>query len=115
MSHPQHTNEGDMTTSHHDHHSHAGAAPGISNSFSRDTGGLPSATSPETIALRDGAAFELRALPVRKQIGTATLRMLAYNGSIPGPTLRVEQGSEVTVDFTNETDMETTVHWHGLR
>jgi FtsP/CotA-like multicopper oxidase with cupredoxin domain len=33
----------------------------------------------------------------------------------PGPTLRVEQGSEVTVDFTNGTDLETTAHWHGLR
>src|SRR5437764_1091107 len=41
--------------------------------------------------------------------------MLAYNRSIPGPTLKVAQGSEVTVHFTNETDLETTVHWHGLR
>jgi FtsP/CotA-like multicopper oxidase with cupredoxin domain len=41
--------------------------------------------------------------------------MLAYNGSIPGPTLRVAQGAEVTVRVTNETDLETTVHWHGLR
>ena len=41
--------------------------------------------------------------------------MLAYNGSIPGPTLRVREGSEVTVDVTNDTEMEATVHWHGLR
>ena len=43
------------------------------------------------------------------------MRMLAYNGSIPGPTLRVREGSEVTVDVTNDTEMEATVHWHGLR
>jgi FtsP/CotA-like multicopper oxidase with cupredoxin domain len=54
-------------------------------------------------------------LPVRKRIGDAMIRMLGYNSSIPGPTLRVDQGSEVTVNFTNETDLETTVHWHGLR
>jgi FtsP/CotA-like multicopper oxidase with cupredoxin domain len=70
---------------------------------------------PESINLRDGDVFELRALPVRKRLGVAEARMLGYNGSIPGPTLRVEQGSEVTVDFTNETDLESTVHWHGLR
>jgi FtsP/CotA-like multicopper oxidase with cupredoxin domain len=101
--------------SHHDHHGHAPGARDISDSFSRDTSGLPTATSPETINLRDGDVFELRALPVRKQIGDATIRMLGYNGSIPGPTFKVARGSEVAVDFTNETDLETTVHWHGLR
>ena len=41
--------------------------------------------------------------------------MLAYNGSIPGPTLHVDQGSEITVHVANDGDVETTVHWHGLR
>jgi FtsP/CotA-like multicopper oxidase with cupredoxin domain len=41
--------------------------------------------------------------------------MLSYNGSIPGPTLRVRQGSEVVVLVRNEGDTATTVHWHGLR
>ena len=51
-----------------------------------------------------------------KRIGDATVRMLAYNGSIPGPTLRVSQeGSEIEVDVVNEGDMDATVHWHGLR
>jgi FtsP/CotA-like multicopper oxidase with cupredoxin domain len=58
---------------------------------------------------------ELRAGPVRERLGHATVRMLAYNGSIPGPTLKVAQGSEVTINFTNDADVETTVHWHGLR
>ena len=41
--------------------------------------------------------------------------MLGYNGSIPGPTLRVPEGSEIQVDVHNEGDLEATVHWHGLR
>jgi FtsP/CotA-like multicopper oxidase with cupredoxin domain len=41
--------------------------------------------------------------------------MLAYNDSIPGPTLHVDQGSTLTVDVRNDGDMEATVHWHGLR
>jgi FtsP/CotA-like multicopper oxidase with cupredoxin domain len=41
--------------------------------------------------------------------------MLAYNGSIPGPTLAVREGSEIAVNFVNEGDLEGTIHWHGLR
>jgi FtsP/CotA-like multicopper oxidase with cupredoxin domain len=41
--------------------------------------------------------------------------MLAYNGSIPGPTFRVQQGSELVVHVVNEGDLDATVHWHGLR
>ena len=41
--------------------------------------------------------------------------MLGYNGSIPGPTLKVRQGSEIVVHVTNDGDLDTTVHWHGLR
>jgi FtsP/CotA-like multicopper oxidase with cupredoxin domain len=41
--------------------------------------------------------------------------MLAYNGSIPGPTLKVTEGSEVEVNVVNDGDLEATVHWHGLR
>jgi hypothetical protein len=52
---------------------------------------------------------------VRKRIGDAEVRMLGYNGSIPGPTLHVDQGSQITVHVRNDGDVETTVHWHGLR
>jgi FtsP/CotA-like multicopper oxidase with cupredoxin domain len=54
-------------------------------------------------------------VPVAKDIDGNVIRMLSYNGSIPGPTLRVQQGSEILVKVTNEGDLDTTVHWHGLR
>ena len=41
--------------------------------------------------------------------------MLAYNGSVPGPNLHVDQGSQITVQVRNDGDVEATVHWHGLR
>ncbi|HEX8646347.1 MAG TPA: multicopper oxidase family protein [Thermoleophilaceae bacterium] len=83
--------------------------------FPRDTAGLPPAVPTEVVELADGAAFDLRIAPVAKRIGDATVRMLAYNGSIPGPTLRVTEGSEISVNVINEGDLEATVHWHGLR
>ena len=83
--------------------------------FTVETAGLPDASSPKTIRLSDGGRLDLRITPVRKRIDDADLRMLGYNGSIPGPTLHVDQGSEITVQVTNDGDVEATVHWHGLR
>ena len=77
--------------------------------------GLPEARRPEVVELSDGDEFELEIVPVKKQIGEATVRMLAYNGSVPGPTLKVPQGSTITVHVANRGDMDATVHWHGIR
>jgi FtsP/CotA-like multicopper oxidase with cupredoxin domain len=83
--------------------------------FPTDVTGLPQARSPELIQLSDGDRFDLRIAPVAKRLGDTAVRMLAYNGSIPGPTLKVREGSEVTVDIENRGDVADTVHWHGLR
>ena len=89
--------------------------PAPAEFFPTDPTGLPEATPPELLEVADGEAFELRIGPVAKRLGEATVRMLGYNGSIPGPTLKVRQGSEVIVHVINEGDLEATVHWHGLR
>jgi FtsP/CotA-like multicopper oxidase with cupredoxin domain len=80
-----------------------------------ETEGLPEVARSELVELPDGDEFDLEIVPVRKRIGDATVRMLAYNGSIPGPTLKVTQGSTITVHATNHGDLDATVHWHGLR
>ncbi len=69
----------------------------------------------EVVDLADHDEVDLRIAPVAKRIGDSTVRMLAYNGSIPGPTLRVREGSELVVNVANEADLDATVHWHGLR
>jgi FtsP/CotA-like multicopper oxidase with cupredoxin domain len=83
--------------------------------FPTDPSGLPEATRPALLELADGDVVDLRIGAVAKTLGDATVRMLGYNGSIPGPTLKVQQGSEVVVHVVNEGDLEATVHWHGLR
>jgi FtsP/CotA-like multicopper oxidase with cupredoxin domain len=85
------------------------------NHFPTSPSGLAAAKVPELVDLADGDQVDLRIAPVSKQIGDSTVRMLAYNGSVPGPTLRVRQGSSLTVNVENEGDLEATVHWHGLR
>ena len=84
-------------------------------SFPTDPAGLPEATRPEVLALGPGDTMQLRVGPVAKRLGDTTVRMLGYNGSVPGPTLMVAQGSEIIVHVTNNGDLDTTVHWHGLR
>jgi FtsP/CotA-like multicopper oxidase with cupredoxin domain len=85
------------------------------NEFPRETEGLPEARRPELLELADGGELELQIIPVKKRIGAETVRMLGYNGSVPGPTLKVPQGSTITVHVINRGDLDATVHWHGLR
>src|SRR3954469_8946106 len=86
-----------------------------SEHFSTDTAGLAEAVASESIELSDGDEVDLRIASVTKRIGDSSVRMLAYNGSIPGPTLRVREGSELVANVSNEADVDATVRWHGLR
>ncbi|HKN42788.1 MAG TPA: multicopper oxidase domain-containing protein, partial [Propionibacteriaceae bacterium] len=83
--------------------------------FPTDIRDLPDSHPSEVVVLADGEEFNLGIAPMVKRLGDATVRMLAYNGSVPGPTMQVQQGSEVVINVTNEADTEATVHWHGLR
>jgi len=94
---------------------HTPPDPTSAESFPTDPSGLPEAGRPQLLELADGDTLELHVGPVVKQLGDATVRMLGYNGSIPGPTLKVQQGSEIVVHVINQGDLDTTVHWHGLR
>jgi FtsP/CotA-like multicopper oxidase with cupredoxin domain len=86
-----------------------------SDRFPTDIAGLPEARAPKHVELSDGGTYELRIAPLAKRIGDDTVRMLGYNGSVPGPVLRVKEGSAITVEVENQGDIEATVHWHGLR
>ena len=101
---------GDRVMDHMGHHTGS-----TTEEFSRDVEGLSEAQPTQPIEIAPGGSLDLRIGPVVKRIEDATVRMLAYNRSIPGPTLKVRQGSEITVNVTNDGDELATVHWHGLR
>ncbi|WP_237180097.1 multicopper oxidase family protein [Rhodoplanes sp. Z2-YC6860] len=42
------------------------------------------------------------------------IETFAYNGTVPGPLLRVREGQQVSIDITNNSDIDDIVHWHGL-
>src|SRR5579859_7335712 len=42
-----------------------------------------------------------------------TIRTVGYNGTVPGPLIRLREGQSVTVDLFNDADASELVHWHG--
>ena len=60
------------------------------------------------------ADFTLRIAPVSVELAAGqTIRTVAYNGSVPGPVLRMKEGKRISVDVFNDTDVPELVHWHG--
>jgi FtsP/CotA-like multicopper oxidase with cupredoxin domain len=61
------------------------------------------------------ADVTLRIAPVEIEIAPKrTIKTIGYNGSVPGPVLRLREGRPVTVDVHNDTPTPEIVHWHGL-
>src|ERR1700680_5288806 len=59
--------------------------------------------------------FTLRIAPVLVELTpTRTVSTIGYNGTSPGPLLRMREGKPVTVEVINDTDVPELVHWHGL-
>jgi suppressor of ftsI len=88
---------------------------GPSWEFSLSTEGLPPASEPQTIELSSGGRYTLVAAPILKSIRGTTVRELGYNGSSPGPFLRVHQGDQLEIAVINRLGIPTTVHHHGVR
>ena len=75
-----------------------------------------------------GAIYALAAPPLAVHAGTYDLTVdrvtidtgdfrrqgIGYNGASPGPVLRFSEGEDVTINVTNNLDVATSVHWHGL-
>ena len=63
------------------------------------------------------AAFRLQAGPVDARLlpdGNGMTRMLGFNGSTPGPELRMRQGDRVSLAFENGLGQPSAIHWHGI-
>jgi FtsP/CotA-like multicopper oxidase with cupredoxin domain len=86
----------------------AASAAGATSAF-----GLPLAAA--TTDVRD---VKLRAAPGRARLVPepyGETDIWCYNGTVPGPEIRVRQGERLRVTVENALAEETTVHWHGVR
>lgn len=70
--------------------------------------------APKVLASRNGVlSVRLRAARGVRIAGRATHAM-GYNGSSPGPTLRVRPGDRLEIELVNALDTVTNLHTHGL-
>ena len=76
---------------------------------------LPAQMQHDSMPDAPGADITLRIAPVIVQLDpNRAISTIGYNGTSPGPVLRMREGKPVTVDVVNETDVPELVHWHGL-
>lgn len=77
--------------------------------------GTPIASLQAPVAAAHTANFTLTAEPAQLDLG-AGVRADAwtFNGTAPGPTLRVRQGDLVVVQLANHLSVGVTIHWHGV-
>lgn len=75
------------------------------------TGGQPLA-----FRVKNGVkVFELTAKAVQWPIlDGVTVTAYTYNGTVPGPMIRVTDGDQVRIVVKNELPAPTTIHWHGV-
>ena len=81
----------------------------------KDINQLSEAKPMSILEVEDGDTITLNPALVRASINGKNFALYAYNGQFPGPTLKVRQGSTFTVNVTNNIDVPTTIHWHGIR
>ncbi|WP_029603315.1 multicopper oxidase family protein [Kocuria rhizophila] len=78
-------------------------------------GGGRELVQPEVLSSRDGVLeLALEAAPAQVRIGAREANVQAFNGSLPGPTLRVRGGDTIRVAMTNGLEAPTNLHVHGL-
>ena len=74
---------------------------------------MPQASGPSTES--SGADISLTIAPVALEVAPSRfISTVGYNGSAPGPVLRMREGKPITVEVENQTDAAEFVHWHGF-
>ncbi len=66
----------------------------------------------------DAVSHVLRAAPATLQLAPPDFPatpLWAFNGTVPGETLRLRQGDMFRARLENALDQPTTIHWHGQR
>jgi FtsP/CotA-like multicopper oxidase with cupredoxin domain len=59
--------------------------------------------------------YTIRIAPIALELAPGkTVNTTGYNGRVPGPVLRLQEGKPVTINVINDAGYPDIVHWHGL-
>jgi FtsP/CotA-like multicopper oxidase with cupredoxin domain len=57
----------------------------------------------------------IRTAPISLEIAPGKIiKTTGYNGTVPGPLLRLQEGKPVSINVVNESGYPNLIHWHGL-
>jgi suppressor of ftsI len=76
---------------------------------------FPEARPSEVVALADMDTLDISVSTVRRIIEGHEMIMFGYNGQYPGPLIQAPKDATIVVRVTNDIEMPTTIHWHGVR
>ena len=71
-------------------------------------------TSPPLLQGAADGAVQLVAAPDIVDLGGRSARTWTFNGSLPGPELRLRAGQLLRAEFANYLPAPTSIHWHGI-
>jgi FtsP/CotA-like multicopper oxidase with cupredoxin domain len=84
--------------------------------FPAETEGIGNQPLEPTEVRADGTkVFDLTASVIQWEVSPGEfVDAWAYNGMVPGPWIKLDVGDRVEINVTNETELSTDVHWHGI-
>ena len=84
--------------------------------FPAETEGVGNIPLEPTEIKADGTkVFDLTASVIEWEVSPGEIvDAWAYNGMVPGPWIKLDVGDRVEINVTNETELSTDVHWHGV-
>lgn len=79
-------------------------------------GEISGSKKPEVASKRPVKEFSISVAETEHELypGGPKIQAWAFNGQVPGPTLRVTEGDLVRIHFTNKHISNHTLHFHGL-
>ncbi len=80
--------------------------------FRATTLGMAAALATAGVGL--AGTYDITVDPVTIDTGDFTRTGVGYNGQATPPTLRFAEGEDVVINVTNNLDVSTSIHWHGL-
>jgi FtsP/CotA-like multicopper oxidase with cupredoxin domain len=79
------------------------------------TAGLVAIEPGHTQARPPHADHTIRIAPISLEIApNKVIQTTGYNGTVPGPPLRLKEGTPVTINVVNDSGYPNLIHWHGL-
>ena len=61
-----------------------------------------------------GPRIDLNVEHAMANVGGRSGHAIAINGTVPGPLLRLKEGTTVSLNVHNHVSEDTSIHWHGL-